>query len=118
MKVRWFSLRFPRRAHIAIECSDETVGLVGKKSGTIKFGSGRLAVGPIMSFEHTSRTWETKNTMTFYGQLSGGNVTVRNLMTMRYVLIGMPGVEFPSTIPTATSGYPVDVVYKREIKNP
>jgi len=97
------------------ECG-KTVG--GKKSGNIKFDSGSLAISPITFFGYTPCTLETNNTMTFYGQLYGGNVVLRNSMTMRYVPIGIPGVEFPSTTPTASSGFRVDVVYKREIRNP
>jgi hypothetical protein len=37
---------------------------------------------------------------------------------MRYVPIGIPGVSFPTTNPTVSSGYRVDVVYKREIRTP
>lgn len=92
--------------------------VAGNKSGNMKFDSGSLAVAPITFFGYTPCQLETNNTMTFYGQLYGGNVTLRNSMTMRYVPIGIPGVDLPSTNPTATSGYRVDVVYKREIKNP
>lgn len=97
------------------ECA-KTVG--SNKSGNIKFDSGSLAIAPITFFGYTPCTLETNNTMTFYGQLYGGSVVLRNSMTMRYVPIGIPGVTFPSTNPTATSGYRVDVVYKREIQNP
>lgn len=97
------------------ECG-KTVG--GNKSGNIKFDSGSLAIAPITFFGYTPCTLETNNTMTFYGQLYGGSVILRNAMTMRYVPIGIPGVSFPNTNPTASSGYRVDVVYKREIKNP
>jgi hypothetical protein len=97
------------------ECG-KTVG--ANKSGNIKFDSGSLAVAPITFFGYTPCTLETNNTMTFYGQLYGGNVVLRNSMTMRYVPIGIPGITFPSTNPTASSGYRVDVVYKREIATP
>ncbi|WP_136520037.1 hypothetical protein [Cellulomonas telluris] len=97
------------------ECN-KTVG--GNKSGNIKFDSGSLAIAPVTIFAYTPCNLETNNTMTFYGQLYGGNVTLRNSMTMRYVPIGIPGVSLPSTTPTASSGYRVDVVYKREVKAP
>lgn len=90
----------------------------GNTSKNIKFDSGSLAVAPITFFGYTPCTLETNNTMTFYGQLYGGNVVLRNSMTMRYVPIGIPGVEFPSTNPTASSGFRVDVVYKREVASP
>ena len=96
------------------EC--KTVG--SNKAGNIKFDSGALAIAPITFFGYTPCTLETNNTTTFYGQLYGGSVILRNAMTMRYVPIGIPGVSFPNTNPTASSGYRVDVVYKREIKNP
>ncbi|KRD45100.1 hypothetical protein ASE38_14005 [Cellulomonas sp. Root930] len=92
--------------------------VAGNRSGNMEFDSGSLAVAPITFFGYTPCQLETNNTMTFYGQLYGGNVTLRNSMTMRYVAIGIPGVDLPSTNPTATSGYRVDVVYKREIKSP
>jgi len=97
------------------ECG-KTVG--ANKSGNIKFDSGSLAIAPITFFGYTPCTLETNNTMTFYGQLYGGDVILRNAMTMRYVPIGIPGVSFPSTTPTASSGFRVDIVYKREIKTP
>jgi Tfp pilus assembly protein PilX len=92
--------------------------VAGSKSGNIKFDSGSLAVSPITFFGYTPCTLETNNTMTFYGQLYGGSVILRNSMTMRYVPIGIPGVSFPTTNPTVSSGYRVDVVYKREIRTP
>ncbi|KGM02906.1 hypothetical protein Q760_10800 [Cellulomonas cellasea DSM 20118] len=95
------------------ECG-KTVG--GKKSGNFKIDSGSLAIAPITLFVYTPCTLETNNTATFYGQLYGGNVILRNNMTQRYVPIGIPGVTFPSTTPTAASGFRVDVVYKREVK--
>lgn len=91
----------------------KTVG--GYKSGNIKFDSGSLAVSPITFFGYTPCTLETNNTMTFYGQLYGKDVILRNNMTMRYDAIGIPGVNLPSTAPVAAAGYRVDVVYKREI---
>ncbi|MFI2752062.1 hypothetical protein ACGIF2_01330 [Cellulomonas sp. P22] len=97
------------------ECG-KTVG--ANTSGNIKFDSGSLAIAPITFFGYTPCELETNNTMTFYGQLYGGKVTLRNNMTMRYVPIGIPGVTFPNTNPTATSGYRVDIVYKREIRTP
>lgn len=97
------------------ECG-KTVG--ANKSGNIKFDSGSLSVSPITFFGYTPCILETNNTMTFYGQLYGGQVELRNQMTMRYVPIGIPGVSFPTTNPTVSSGYRVDIVYKREIKTP
>jgi|GEM_PF-452649 len=96
------------------ECG-KTVG--SNKSGNIKFDSGSIAIAPITIFAYTPCELETNNTMTFYGQLYGGKVTLRNSMTMRYVPIGIPGVDLPSTEATATSGYRVDIVYKREVKS-
>ena len=90
----------------------------GSKSGNIKFDSGTLAISPITFFGYTPCTFETNNAMSFYGQIYGGNVTLRNSMTLRYVPIGIPGVSFPTTNPTVSSGYRVDVVYKREIRTP
>ena len=84
----------------------------------MKFDSGSLAVAPITFFGYTPCTLETNNTMTFYGQLYGKDVVLRNSMTMRYVPIGIPGVDLPSTPPTTSSGFRVDVVYKREVKAP
>ena len=97
------------------ECN-KTVG--PNKSGNMKFDSGSLAVAPITFFGYTPCTLETNNTMTFYGQLYGKDVVLRNSMTMRYVPIGIPGVDLPSTNPTTSSGFRVDVVYKREVKAP
>lgn len=91
----------------------KTVG--GYTSGNIKFDSGSLAVSPVTFFGYTPCTLETNNTMTFYGQLYGKDVILRNNMTMRYDPIGIPGVDLPSTAPVAAAGYRVDVVYKREI---
>ncbi|KSW28998.1 hypothetical protein [Cellulomonas sp. B6] len=97
------------------ECN-KTVG--SYRSGNIKFDSGSIAVAPITFFGYTPCSLETNNTMTFYGQLYGKDVVLRNNMTMRYVPIGIPGVDLPSTNPTVSSGYRVDVVYKREVKAP
>lgn len=94
----------------------KTVG--GYTSKNIKVDSGSMAIAPITLFAYTPCTIETNNTSTFYGQLYGSNVILRNAMTMRYVPIGIPGVELPSTAPVSSSGYRVDVVYKREIKTP
>ncbi|MCG7285953.1 hypothetical protein MHY85_08185 [Cellulomonas sp. ACRRI] len=105
----------PSASNGVAECG-KTVA--GKKSGSIKFDSGSLAISPVTIFVYTPCTIETNNTMTFYGQLYGGNVELRNSMTMRYVPIGIPGVTFPTTNPTASSGYRVDVVYKREVRTP
>lgn len=94
----------------------KTVG--GNTSKDIKVDSGSLATAPITIFAYTPCKIETNNTSTFYGQLYGSNVVLRNAMTMRYVPIGIPGVDLPSTTPVSSSGFRVDVVYKREIKAP
>lgn len=87
-------------------------------AGNIKNDSGSLAIAPITLFMYTPCTIDTNNSTDFYGQLYGGTVQLRNAMTMNYVPIGIPGVELPSTSPVGSAGYRVDVVYKREIRNP
>ncbi|KQR16198.1 hypothetical protein [Cellulomonas sp. Leaf334] len=87
-------------------------------AGNIKNDSGSLAIAPITLFMYTPCTIDTNNSTDFYGQLYGGTVQLRNAMTMNYVPIGIPGVVLPSTDPVGSAGYRVDVVYKREIKNP
>ncbi|RYV52875.1 hypothetical protein [Pengzhenrongella frigida] len=97
------------------ECG-KTVG--GNKSGNIKYDSGSNITAPITVFMYTPCKLETNNSTAFYGQLYGGNVTLRNDAGMRYVPIGVPGVDFTLGTPVASSGYRVDIVYKREIKTP
>ncbi|KQY44072.1 hypothetical protein [Cellulomonas sp. Root137] len=87
-------------------------------AGNIKNDSGSLAIAPITLFMYTPCTIDTNNSTDFYGQLYGGTVQLRNSMTMNYVPIGIPGVVLPSTDPISSAGYRVDVVFKREIRNP
>jgi cytoskeletal protein CcmA (bactofilin family) len=86
--------------------------------GNIKGDSGSVAVRPITIFMYTPCTIDLNNSTDLYGQLYGGRVELRNPLTVSYVPIGIPGVTMPSTAPEGSAGYRVDVVYKREIKNP
>jgi len=90
----------------------------GFTPGNFKVDSGANFQAPITTFIYTPCTIETNNTSAFYGQLYGRSVTLRNSMTMMFVPMGVPGVILPSTAPVTTSGYRVDIVFKREIKTP
>lgn len=96
---------------------DGVAECINNQSGPIKVDSGTNISSPVSTFMYTPCALETNNTSTFYGQLYGGSVVLRNAMTMQYVSMGIPGVQFPSTAPVSSSGYRVDVVYKREIAN-
>ncbi|MCC2314817.1 hypothetical protein [Cellulomonas xiejunii] len=97
------------------ECN-KTVG--PNRSGDIKFDSGTNITAPITFFGYTPCTIDTNNTMSLYGQLYGKDVKLRNALKVRYVPIGIPGVDLASTSPVSSSGVRVDVVYKREVKAP
>ncbi len=70
---------------------------------------------PITGFLYTPCTVDTNNAVDFYGQIYGGTVNLRNSANIYYVPIGIPGVDLPSADPVVSSGYRVDIVYKREI---
>ncbi|MFN8077497.1 MAG: hypothetical protein U0Q15_19030 [Kineosporiaceae bacterium] len=93
---------------------DGVAECIAGQSGNIKVDSGANISSPVSTFMYTPCTLETNNNSTFYGQLYGGSVVLRNAMTMQYVSQGIPGVQFPSTAPVTSSGYRVDIVYKRE----
>lgn len=90
----------------------------GYTPGNIKFDSGWAIRPPITVFLYTPCTIETNNATTFYGQIYGGSVILRNTGTMWFVPTSVPGVVLPSTAVVTTSGFRVDIVYKREIKTP
>lgn len=112
----WIIVPDPNTTSSTTSACGTTVG--SYKSGNVKFDSGSLAIAPITFFAYTPCTIDLNNTVTFYGQLYGGTVNLRNAMTMQYVPIGIPGVTLPSAETKTGSGYRVDIVYKREIKNP
>lgn len=92
-----------------------TADCVSGKNGNIKVDSGAAITAPIRTFFYTPCTVDVSNIADFYGQIYGGTVNMINQLNLKYDPIGIPGVSFTSLAPQTSSGYRVDVVYKREI---
>lgn len=92
-----------------------TADCVSGKNGNIKVDVNASIVSPIRTFFYTPCTVDVSNVADFYGQIYGGKVNMINKLNLKYDPIGIPGVSFKSMVPQTSSGYRVDVVYKREV---
>ena len=52
---------------------------------------------------------------TFYGQIYGGDLDLKNDGNYNYVDVGVPGVDLTNGTATASSGFKVELVSKREV---
>lgn len=79
----------------------------------------QTAIEPILTtLLYTPCTTSMANNTTFNGQIfAGGSINVNNAFTMQFTQVPMPDGAV-STSGGGVIGYTLDVVYKREIRNP
>ncbi|MDM7853407.1 hypothetical protein [Cellulomonas alba] len=87
-------------------------------SGNISLAADSKLATPVTTFFYSPCDVNISNTVDFYGQIYGRTVVLQNSLHVDYVPIGIPGVDLSNSTPTSSAVYRVDVVYKREVRNP
>lgn len=84
-------------------------GNMDSNKGSVEFDSN------IESFWYAPEGLYLQTHSTFYGQIYGGDLNLKNDGNYNYVNVGVPGVDLASGTASVSSGFRVELVSKREV---
>jgi len=84
-------------------------GNMDSNKGSVEFDSN------IESFWYAPEGLYLQTHSTFYGQIYGGDLNIKNDSNYNYVNVGVPGVDLTNGTAAASSGFRVELVSKREV---